>query len=217
MLLDDTGQSVSERIRTKTPQPATPKAVLRAISGLAKQCPGFDRISAGFPGVVRNGIVESAPNLHASWKGVALADMLSSALKAPAKVANDADIQGFGAIEGKGVELVITLGTGVGSALFVDGKLVPNLEAGHHPLRKGKTYEDYLGVSALKRSGKKKWNKRLRQAIQELEKMFNYDCLYIGGGNADKIAGNLPANIKTVDNVAGLLGGTALWRNASGN
>ena len=125
---------------------------------------------------------------------------------------NDADVQGFGAICGRGVELVLTLGTGVGSALFVDGRLVPNLELAHHPFRKGKSYEDHLGKTALGSIGKKKWNQRVIRAIQQLEKLFNYDHLYVGGGNARKINVKLPGNVKIVSNVAGLLGGIALWR-----
>ena len=215
MTLDGSGQPLTERAKIQTPQPATPDAVLRVIAKLAKQNGAFDRISVGFPGVVRNGVVHSAPNLHPSWKGVNLAEMLSKKLTRPAKVANDADIQGFGAIKGSGIELVLTLGTGLGSALFVDGMLVPNLEAAHHPFRKGKTYEECLGIHGLKRAGRKKWNKTLRLAIRELERLFNYDQLFIGGGNAQKIEGDLPPNVQVVSNVAGLLGGIALWRKPS--
>ncbi|MDE3018320.1 MAG: ROK family protein, partial [Nitrospirota bacterium] len=123
-----------------------------------------------------------------------------------------ADVQGFGAIAGRGVEVVMTLGTGMGSALFVDGRLVPNLELAHHPFRKGMTYEEQLGNMALKKAGKEKWNSRLGKAIQALDALFNYDVLYIGGGNTKHIALPLPVNVKVVPNVAGLLGGIALWR-----
>jgi polyphosphate glucokinase len=127
-------------------------------------------------------------------------------------VINDADMQGLGAIAGRGVELVITLGTGFGSALFVDGKLVPNLEMGHHPFRKGETYEQQLGRAALDASSRKKWNERLQKAIATLEKLFNYDMLYIGGGNTDRINFEIPPRVKIVPNVSGLLGGIALWK-----
>jgi polyphosphate glucokinase len=100
--------------------------------------------------------------------------------------------------------------------LFVNGVLVPNLEAAHHPFRNGKTYEESLGIAALKKVGRKKWNKRLNRAIEQLEKMFNYDCLLIGGGNAAKVnTDNLPPNVKVVKNIAGLLGGVALWKEPS--
>ncbi len=212
IVLDASGKPVTTRSRVDTPRPATPDAVLDAIAGLAKAQGEYDRISVGFPGVVRNGVTETAPNLDTEWQGYHLADRLSITLGRPARVANDADVQGFGAIAGHGVELVITLGTGFGSALFVDGRLVPNLELAHHPFRKGKTYEDHLGNPALKKAGKKQWNKRLVKAVLTLEMLFNYDRLYIGGGNAKYIARELSPNVTIVPNLAGLLGGIALWR-----
>jgi polyphosphate glucokinase len=144
--------------------------------------------------------------------GFDLASALSQRLGKPVRVANDADVQGLGSISGKGVELVITLGTGFGSALFLNGKLVPNLEMGHHPFRKGETYEEQLGRAALDKAGQQKWNNRLEKAIACLEHLFNYDYLYIGGGETKKITIQLPPNIKIVPNVSGLLGGIALWR-----
>ena len=212
VVLSETGKLLTERIRVKTPRPATPAAVINAIVELAKQQGEFDRVSVGFPGVVRRGVTVTAPNLNGKWGGFPLADTLSKKLGKPVRVANDADVQGFGAIAGHGVELVITLGTGFGSGLFTDGKLVPNLELGHHPFQKGKTYEELLGDAALKKIGGKKWNKRLVRAIQTLDRTFNYDRLYIGGGNAERITVKLPENVKIVSNVAGLLGGLALWR-----
>ena len=212
VVLSATGKPLTKRVRVKTPRPATPGAVINTIVELAKQQGEFDRVSVGFPGVVRRGITLNAPNLNGRWGGFHLADALTKKLGKPVRVANDADVQGFGVIAGHGVELVVTLGTGFGSGLFVDGKLVPNLEIGHHPLQKGKTYEDLLSDAALKKVGKKKWNKRLVRAIQTLDRTFNYDRLYVGGGNAARITVKLPPNVKIVSNVAGLLGGLALWR-----
>ena len=210
IVLDDLGNPITDRSRLKTPQPATPEAVVETIVTLA-QPETFDRVAVGFPGVIRNGVTQTAVNLDSSWKGFDLADELSEKLGKPVKVANDADIQGWGAISGQGVELVITLGTGFGSALFIDGKLVPNLEMGHHPFRKGETYEEQLGREALEKEGKKKWNARLEKAIANLERLFNYDNLYIGGGETKNINFELPNNAKIVPNVAGLLGGIKLF------
>ncbi len=212
IVLDDQGRPVTERARVATPQPATPRAVVNAIVKLAKTQGAFDRVSVGFPGVVKDGIVYTAANLGTSWQGQNLARILRQKLHRPVRVCNDADVQGFGVIKGKGVEMVITLGTGVGSALFVDGKLVPNLELGHHPFLKGKTYEEKLGRQALEEFGKKKWNKQLKKAINELQLIFNYHKLYIGGGNAKFIKLKLPPNTKIVSNQAGLWGGIALWQ-----
>ena len=210
MVLDTEGNPLSDRQRLKTPQPAKPEDVIDTILTLAKQ-QEYDRVSVGFPGVVQNGVIKTAVNLDSDWLHYDLATTLTQLLSKPVKVANDADIQGFGAISGQGVELVITLGTGFGSALFVDGKLVPNLEMGHHPFRKGETYEEQLGRAALEKEGKKKWNNRLEKAIANLDHLYNYDFLYIGGGETKNINFDLPNNAKIVPNVSGLLGGIKLW------
>lgn len=210
MVLDTEGNPLSDRHRLKTPQPAKPKEIIDTILTLAKP-QEFDRISVGFPGVVQNGIIKTAVNLDDDWLQYNLANSLQELLSKPVKVANDADIQGFGAIVGKGVELVITLGTGFGSALFTDGRLLPNLEMGHHPFRKKETYEEQLGRAALDKEGSKKWNSRLEKAIATLDRLFNYDTLYIGGGETKQIDFNLPANVKIIPNITGLLGGIKLW------
>lgn len=211
MVLDEQGNPLTERDRLETPRPATPNAVLDTILKLAEG-KTFDRVSVGFPGIVRRGITETAVNLHPDWHGFELAGILNRHLDKPVRVANDADIQGLGAIEGKGFEMVITLGTGMGAAMFLNGKLIPNLELGHHPFRKGETYEQQLGQAALDEVGKKEWNRRLEKAIDLMERIFNYDTLYIGGGNTKKIDFVLPPNVKVVPNVSGLLGGIALWQ-----
>lgn len=210
MVLDEMGTAISDRDRLETPQPATPDAVIQVITTLAtgKQ---FERVSVGFPGVVRSGRTQTAVNLNPEWVGFDLAGALQTNLDKPVRVINDADMQGLGAIAGQGVELVITLGTGFGSALFVNGQLVPNLEMGHHPFRKGETYEQQLGRAAMDQTGKKKWNERLLQAIATLQALFNCDILYVGGGNTKHISVELPTYVKIVPNVSGLLGGIALW------
>jgi len=211
MVLDDHGHPLGKRLRVPTPQPPVPRSVLKVIKGMAAKQGSFARISAGFPGVVRDGVTETAFNLHPRWVGFPLASEISKLLGKPARVANDADVQGFGCIKGKGVELVITLGTGLGSSLFVDGRLVPNLQMSHHPFRKNKTYEDVLGKKGLHHLGKKQWNKQLAKAIDQLRALINFDRLYIGGGNAGKVKIKLPPWAKIVSNEAGLWGGIALW------
>ncbi|MBW4669962.1 MAG: ROK family protein [Cyanomargarita calcarea GSE-NOS-MK-12-04C] len=213
MLLDIKGNPLTERARLDTPQPAKPEIVINVINSLADIQGEFDRVSVGFPGVVRGGVTETAVNLDPDWIGFDLATSLSKRLNKPVRVINDADMQGYGAISAKGVELTITLGTGFGSALFVDGKLVPNLEMGHHRFRKGETYEQQLGRATLDIIGDKKWNGRLSKAIASLENLFNYDYLYIGGGEAARVKIELPGNVKIIPNISGLLGGIALWRN----
>ena len=212
LLLDEAGNPLTTRARVKTPDPATPAAILEVIADLAKAKGAFDRVSVGFPGVVQHGIVKTAPHLDQSWTNYKLAQALTKLLKKPVRVMNDADMQGFGAITGRGVELVITLGTGFGSALFVDGMLVPNLEMGHHSFRRDKTYDQQLNKAALKKVGEAKWNKRLGRAIKTLDLLFNYDQMYLGCGNTKYITIAVPPNVKIVPNEAGLFGGIALWQ-----
>ncbi len=212
IVLDERGKPITERARVKTPAPATPGAILKAIGSLAQSQGSFERVSIGFPGVIRKGVVYTAYNLSPRWVGFNLGREASRRLRRPVRVANDADIQGMGAIRGRGVELTITLGTGMGSALFVDGKLVPNLELGHHPFHKGEEYEDLLGDEGRKQIGDGRWNRLLERAIAELEHLFNYDMLHIGGGNTKYIKFQLPENARIVPNVLGLLGGIALWK-----
>ncbi len=212
LLLNARGKPISERERADTPNPATPAAVLAVMDQIANTIGKFDRVSVGFPGVVKRGATLTAHNLHPKWVGFELERVLMRRWKKPVRVANDAAVQGFGAIHGKGVELVITLGTGFGSSLFVDGHLVPGLELAHHPWHKDKTYEDFLGKRGLEKHGRKRWNKLLEKAIVQLDSLFNYDHLYIGGGNAVRIDFALPKQVTRVPNEDGLLGGAALWR-----
>jgi polyphosphate glucokinase len=213
LILDSEGKPATERLRRPTPAEPAPQVVLHEIQEMAAGQGPFDRIAAGFPGVVIDGVIHTAANLHPEWIGFHLAEAFEKLLGKPARVANDADVQGLAVVEGKGVELVLTLGTGLGSGLFLDGRLVPNLEIGHHPFRKGRTYEQYLGEAAFDKKGKEKWNGYLQEAIENLDRLFNYRMLYLGGGNAKKIEIELPANATIISNVAGLLGGIFLWRN----
>ena len=211
IILDPDGKPLTERERIPTPPRATPKRVMTIIEQMARQQGEFDRVSVGFPGVVKDGTLLTAFNLGPGWIKFDFQKALSKQLMRPVRIANDADVQGLGAVSGKGIELVITLGTGVGSSLFVDGHRA-HLEMGHHPFRKGLTYEEELGNAALKKKGVKKWNKHLLEAIEILRLVFNYDRLYIGGGNTKHIKAPLAANVQIVSNLDGLLGGVMLWR-----
>lgn len=213
IVLDVTGAPITERHREETPHPAVPEAVLATVDAVIQRLGEFDRVSIGFPGVVQDGVTKTAPNLHPSWSGFPIAEQMSTRTGGkPVRVINDAAIQGLGVIEGKGIELVITLGTGLGCCVYTDGKPV-HLELAHHPFKKGKTYEDLVGNVARKAAGKKKWNKRVRQAIAQMEALFNYRKLYIGGGNTKHLdKEGLPENVTVVDNVAGLTGGIRLWQ-----
>jgi polyphosphate glucokinase len=211
MLLSPTGKPVSERERIPTPPIPTPHAVLRVLDQIRGNLGKFDRVSVGFPGVVKHGVTYIAVNLHPRWKNFPLERELARRWRKPVRVANDASVQGYGAVKGHGVELVLTLGTGLGSSLFTDGKLCPGLELAHHPWKK-KTYEDYVGRRGLDQYGRKRWNKFLQEAIAQTQQLFNWDHLYLGGGNTKKIDFELPPNVSIVPNEEGITGGVALWR-----
>jgi polyphosphate glucokinase len=214
IVLDSEGAPLTDRVRVLTPRPATPKAVLRALLSLIGPLGEFERISVGFPGVVIDGVIRTAPNLDPSWRGFALATRLFKDTKRPARVLNDAGVQGFGVIDGRGLEMLLTLGTGMGCALFIDGKYVPNLELAHHPFRHGKTYEEYVGGRALEKVGKKTWNERVARVVAQIEPVWNPRKIYLGGGNAKHLKIKLPPHVRITPNVAGLLGGIGLWRTA---
>ena len=211
-ILDPEGTMVAGPNHVPTPHPGTPTAVADALAGLATPLGHFDRISIGFPGVVRGGRVLTAPNLdHTLWHDFPLAPTLAERLHAPARLANDATVQGLGVIAGEGVECVITLGTGMGFALFQDGRPAPHLELSQHPVRGRKTYDMYVGNAALRAIGRKRWNRRVRTAIGFITTLTNCDKLYIGGGNGRHVKLDLPENVRIVSNEAGITGGIRLW------
>jgi polyphosphate glucokinase len=212
ILLDATGSPLTERLRYLTPNPAVPRAVLEVLAKMLVEKPRFDRLSVGFPGVVINGVVQTAPNLEKdAWPSFDLQTELSRLAKVPVRVINDADLQGYGVITGKGVEMVLTLGTGLGAALYVNGSLVPNLELGHHPFKKGKTYEERVSDAEFKRLGKKEWSSRVLEMLEQLQPIFNYEILHLGGGNAEHVKLELPANVRLFSNTDGMTGGIRLW------
>ncbi len=213
-LLAGDGRMIGKRVRVPTPPaPVAPDALTAAIDGAATKLGEFDRVSVGFPGAVRDGRVLTAPNLGTElWAGFDLQTALAERWNRPVRVMNDADVQGFGAIQGEGVEMVMTLGTGCGTAIFSRGQIMPHLELAHHPVRGNKTYDEYLGKLALEKVGKRRWNKRVARVIEILRRLVNFDHLYIGGGNARQIKLPLPPDVSIVPNSDGLTGGIALWR-----
>lgn len=211
-ILNNKGALQMDYEKIATPMPANPENVVNAIKKLVESFAAYDTISVGFPGYVKNGVIKTAPNLGTDfWKDFDLSKKLETELGKPARVVNDADMQGLGIVSGKGLEMVITLGTGFGTALLVNGQLMPHLELAHHPFAKGKTYDDYVGERALEKEGLLKWNRRMKKVIKVLKTVINYDTLYIGGGNSDKLNFTLDKNIKIVTNQDGIKGGTRLW------
>lgn len=211
-ILDHNGKLLQEYTKVKTPEPASPAHVIASIMELISGFESYTHVSVGFPGYVRDGIVWTAPNLGTDlWAQVSLSTLLEKALKKPTIVLNDADMQGLGIVKGKGLEVLITLGTGMGFAMLLDGQLLPHLEISHHPITGKKDYDQYIGKAALKKIGPKAWNERMKQVLAVLKTVLNYDTLYIGGGNASVLNFPLDKNIKQVSNRDGIKGGAQLW------
>jgi polyphosphate glucokinase len=223
------GTFAADRVRTPTTYPITPELMVEKLAGLAKKLPDVDRVSAGFPGMVRRGLILSAPHfvtkrgpgtevepkLVKAWSRFDLETALCEALGKPARVANDADVQGAAVIKGHRYEAVVTLGTGFGTSFFLSGRLLPHMEFAHVNFQKSQTFNERIGEPARKKIGDKKWNKRVREMILYLDILTMFDHLYIGGGNAPRInrreLGPVLERITMVDNTAGILGGIALW------
>lgn len=211
-ILTREGELFSEYTKLPTPKDSTPEEVIKVIHELVNQLSPYAKIAIGFPGYVKAGIVETAPNLAKNkWAGFPLAQEISNLLDKPVRLINDADQQALGIISGKGFEIVLTLGTGFGTSLTYDGELLPHLELAHLPVTKNKDYDAYIGDKAFVKEGKKEWNERLERIIQIYKTVFNYDKLYLGGGNAKQITFDLDHNIQLVSNRDGIKGGAKLW------
>jgi polyphosphate glucokinase len=225
-VLDAAGAMVADRVKIPTPYPLPPDKLVASLVRLVAPLPRADRASVGFPGMVRGGVVLSAPHfvtvsgpgssidhrLEQQWDRFDLAAALSAEFGIPTKAANDADIQGAAVVQGVGLELVITLGTGFGTGLFYNGELMPHLEIAHQPFRKGESYDDQLGEPTRKEIGEERWNKRVTKAIANMRALTLFDHLYIGGGNSRRVLRHhLPDDVTVVDNTAGILGGIRLW------
>jgi polyphosphate glucokinase len=216
-LIGPDGKFLTDRVRIKTPHHSTPGKLVPALVGLVKGFENYDRVSIGFPGYVRGGKVFTAPNLGTrDWAGFKLEAAIYKKLKKPTRVLNDADVQGLAVIKGNGLELVCTLGTGLGTAWFHNGELMPHMDLAHMTIHARDDFDKYLGDKALKREGHKTWNKRLRKMIAMLNKVFFYDHLYLGGGNSRLVKFKLPRNVSVISNDAGMEGGAFVWLPRSG-
>jgi len=225
-VLDVDGAMVADRVKVPTPYPLPPDKLVTTLGKLVAPLPKAERASVGFPGMVRAGLVLSAPHfstksgpgspvdndLAARWSHFDLTAALTQTFGMPTRVANDADVQGAAVVSGKGLEFVMTLGTGFGTGLFYEGRLMPHLEIAHQPFRKGETYNDQIGEAARKEIGEERWNRRVQKAIKNMRAMMFFDHLYIGGGNSRRLVrDDLDDDVTIIDNTAGILGGIKLW------
>jgi polyphosphate glucokinase len=206
------GKYLVKRVRLKTPKRRRPREIVKALSALGAPLGPFDHVTIGFPGMIRNGKVMTAPNFGTDdWKGFDLAGEMCKRFQTPVKVLNDADVQGLAAIKAKGLELVCTLGTGFGTAWFRDGELMPHMDLAHLVAHKKDDFDIYVGDKTLRKIGTAHWNRRVKKLITVLQTVFAYDHLYLGGGNSRWVNFKLPRNVTIVSNDAGMEGGAFAW------
>jgi polyphosphate glucokinase len=214
------GELLSERHRIPTPQPATPDAVARTVAEVVALSGGDGPVGAGFPAALRDGISLTATNIDAGFVGVDVAALFTKRCGRPVALLNDADAAGlaeatFGAAKGvSGTVLILTVGTGIGSSLCVDGRLVPNTEFGHVRF-KGDIAEAHVSDAARQRDGLKwvEWGKRFNAYLKHMETVLYPSLIVVGGGAArkfEKFAPSLslstPVVPATLGNLAGLVG-----------
>ncbi len=224
-VLDDEGQMIAERVRIPTPYPLPPERFVSVITRLAAKMPDYDRVTIGMPGMIRNGRVvvtphyptkngpytEKDPGLVEAWRNWDAQSVLGAALGRPILVLNDAEVQGAAVIQRKGLEVMFTLGTGLGCAVYNDGALAPHLEISHAPIRKDVTYDTWIGINQLKELGARKWSQRMLTVIEGLRPVFCWDHCYVGGGNARRLGVYLGEDVTIVPNIAGIIGGVRAW------
>lgn len=228
-VLDSAGTLHAQPISIPTPYPLSPARLIEALDELSKSLPRFDRVTVGMPGMIRHGVVVNTPhyinargprtrvepNLATQWRGLDIQSAISNHFKTPALVFNDAEVHGAGLVNGSGLEVVMTLGTGLGFAIFDGGKLAPHIELSHAPIRRGTSYDTWIGEHERRRLGDSFWSRRIRLMVEDLRPVFYWDRLYIGGGNSRRIRSEvlqvLGDDVVIVSNTAGILGGVRAW------
>lgn len=231
-LLDTAGFQIGQAQRTALRYPLPPEDLLGIIKKHAEGV-DFDRITLGMPGMIRHGVVvytphyirkagphtKILPELEQGWGHLNLSQVLENEFGVPALVLNDAEVAAAGVVSGEGIELMVTLGTGLGTAMIDNGILAPHLEISHAPMRWGLTYDDVIGEAERIRLGDSAWSRRVLKAIESLWPVFRWDKLYLGGGNAARIVlnvrGKLGDNVVFVPNAAGMNGGVRAWAMAA--
>ena len=228
-VLDAQGTMRAPRVRVPTPYPLPPSRFLDCLAEVAGMLPPADRLTVGIPGMVRHGVVVATPHyvtrsgprsrvdpeLLAAWTGYDAAAAIGSRFDLPVLVMNDAEVHAAGAVTGSGLELVLTLGTGLGCALFDGGRLAPHLELSHATVRRGTTYDGWIGEHVRRQLGNAAWSRRVRTMVAELRPVFGWDRLYLGGGNSRRLrpehVEQMGDDVVVVPNSAALVGGVRAW------
>jgi polyphosphate glucokinase len=228
-VLDEAGTMRAHPLRVQTPYPMPPERFVQTLTALAARLPRPGRATVGMPGMIRHGVVVATPHyvtrsgprsrvdpaLVEAWASFDARTALGAAFEVPTLVLNDAEVHGAGVVAGTGLELVITLGTGLGAALFDGGRLAPHLELSQAPVRWGLSYDTYVGETERRRLGDAFWSRRVRTVVEALRPVFLWDRLYVGGGNSRRIRPDQLArmgdDVVVVPNTAGIVGGVRAW------
>ena len=229
-VLDESGTMRAHPIRVPTPYPLPTDLFVSTLVDLKSQLPKAERAAVGLPGMIRHGVVVTTPHyvtksgprtrvlpeLVEQWEGFDAQTALTTAFGFPTRVLNDAEIHGAGVIAGQGLELVLTLGTGLGCAIFDGGRLAPHLEMSQAPVRWGLSYDTYIGEHERRRLGDALWSRRVARMVIGLRPVFLWDRLYLGGGNSRHITpsvlSKLGDDVVIVPNSAALVGGARMWQ-----
>ncbi|MCL2422443.1 MAG: ROK family protein, partial [Micrococcales bacterium] len=228
-VLDVAGTPHAPVARVATPYPLPPQRLAETLVTLRDRLPPAERATVGMPGMVRQGVVLATPHyvtrhgprssvdaeLAGAWRGFDVQALLTTELGVPTLVLNDAEVHGAGVVTGAGVELVLTLGTGMGWALFAGGRLAPHLEMSMAPFTRATTYDSYVGEPERVRLGDGLWSRRVRRIVEHLRPVVMWDRLYLGGGNSRRISPSalqrLGDDVVVVPNAAGIVGGVRVW------
>jgi polyphosphate glucokinase len=226
----ETGAILAPRYRIPTPQPSKPDAVTKVVAEIARHFEWSGPIGCGFPAAMRRGVALTAANIHKKWVGTNAAGLFSEATGCPVCVVNDADAAGLAEMsygagrDRKGVVVIVTIGTGLGTALFTDGQLLPNAELGHIEIE-GSDAEERASDAARKREklSWKKWGKRFNRYLSELEKLLWPELIILGGGSSKKFDRFAPyitvkADVQPAQllNEAGIIGAALAARSCNG-
>ncbi len=228
-VLDGTGTMRAHPIRVPAPYPMPTPVFVTTLVDIADQLPAAERVTVGLPGMIRHGVVITTPHyvtrsgprsrvlpdLLEQWTGFDAQTALTQAFGRPTRVLNDAEVHGAGVVSGVGLELVLTLGTGLGCAIYDGGHLAPHLELSQAPVRWGLSYDTYIGEHERRRLGNAMWSRRVAKVVAGLRPVFLWDRLYLGGGNSRNITPTvlpwLGDDVVIVPNSAALVGGDRIW------
>ncbi|MDY5129047.1 ROK family protein [Actinotignum urinale] len=230
-ILDSSGHVIGHARRTPVAYPFSPENLVKIISDYVSKEDNttFHRMTVGMPGMIRHGICVYTPHyirehgphtrlnpaMQEGWTGLNVQQLMEDSFGVPSLVMNDAEVAAAGTVSGEGLELVLTFGTGLGSAVVDNGVFSPHMEFSHAPFKWGLTFDDVIGELERVRLGDVAWSRRVLKAVNSLFPVIRWDKLYIGGGNAayipESVRPRFLGDVEFIPNAAGLSGGVRIW------